>query len=135
MKNIIGIHGISIDTNKKLLLVKKENLWILPGGKLEPHETNVECLVREITEELPFCTLLIGDLYNIFFGITPHTKREIKEITYLVKITGDISPNPYPLEKIKEAKYFSKRELLKIRSDISEMTQKIISHLSCRGYL
>ena len=51
---VIGI----IWKNKKILISKRPNnallggLWEFPGGKLETNETNQECIIREVKEEL-----------------------------------------------------------------------------------
>ena len=47
----IAISAVIIERDK-LLLVKKRNSWILPGGKIEKNEGNLECLSREVSEEL-----------------------------------------------------------------------------------
>ncbi len=41
-------------TNSQILLVRvrANQLWYLPGGKIEPHETAPEALIRELFEEL-----------------------------------------------------------------------------------
>ena len=47
-----AISGLVI-RDEKLLLVRKNETWILPGGKPEKKESEIECLCREFKEELP----------------------------------------------------------------------------------
>ena len=57
MKNIKVI-AAAIIKNKKLLITQRPInktlalIWEFPGGKIEKGETNEECLIREIKEEL-----------------------------------------------------------------------------------
>ncbi|MDM1545814.1 NUDIX domain-containing protein [Ignatzschineria indica] len=46
--------GIMIDPKGRLLIVRKKNTekYMLPGGKIEPHEAAIEALIRELKEEL-----------------------------------------------------------------------------------
>ena len=46
--------GIMIDPKGRLLIVRKKNTekYMLPGGKIEPNETPIEALIRELKEEL-----------------------------------------------------------------------------------
>lgn len=46
--------GLLVVRDGALLLCRKQGseTWILPGGKLEPGETQEQCLAREIQEEL-----------------------------------------------------------------------------------
>ncbi len=46
--------GIMIDPKGRLLIVRKKNTekYMLPGGKIEPQETPIEALIRELKEEL-----------------------------------------------------------------------------------
>ena len=47
--------GLLAVRNGRILLCRKKrgtSLWILPGGKREPGESSLECLARELREEL-----------------------------------------------------------------------------------
>jgi len=44
------------------------NAWGIPGGKQDPHETNLDCAVREIYEETGF-SLRPSELVPIYTGI------------------------------------------------------------------
>jgi 8-oxo-dGTP diphosphatase len=48
-----SVHGVILDDQGAILLHKREDhpLWALPGGKLEPGESLIFCLKREIREE------------------------------------------------------------------------------------
>lgn len=48
---------MAIVRDGKVLLIKRayapyQNLWTLPGGRLEPGETIEQCAIREISEEV-----------------------------------------------------------------------------------
>jgi len=54
--NAVGVWFYSVATNRYLYLLRNDpknpGSWGLPGGKSEPEETLIECIVRECQEEL-----------------------------------------------------------------------------------
>jgi ADP-ribose pyrophosphatase YjhB (NUDIX family) len=60
--------GAVVERDGSLLLVRhvkpdREPYWVLPGGRLEPHETIPECAERELAEETGLCGSFAGVLY------------------------------------------------------------------------
>jgi len=114
--------------DKKLLLVKKKETWILPGGKPEHGESDLECLAREVTlEEIPGTKLENIRYYNVFEGITPHKKDILQARVYFAGIKGEIKPGA----EINACEWID----AKTNYNISEITSKLIASLIKDGYL
>ena len=88
MKTIVRISGILI-TQEGLLLVKCDGIddYLLPGGKLEDGESDLDALRRELMEELS-----ITPTYPEFFGeyerITSPPRTDEK---YIVRIRAYVT--------------------------------------------
>lgn len=64
--------AVVIIRHGKILLVKNRNgWWVLPGGKMEQDESDMDCLLREISEELPKAKLRNIVFYGKFLDLTP----------------------------------------------------------------
>lgn len=127
MKTVID--GVCIQNNR-ILLVKKKDTWIIPGGKIEAFESKDDCLKREFKEELPNIGILIKGFYKSFSGITPFTKSEVLVEIFFVEIIGnDISSSA----EILDSKFFKKEELRLIK--VSDITRGILNDLEKDGYL
>jgi 8-oxo-dGTP pyrophosphatase MutT (NUDIX family) len=48
----VSIKGVVFLDDRIPLLENERSEWELPGGKLEPHESPIDCCAREIQEEL-----------------------------------------------------------------------------------
>jgi 8-oxo-dGTP pyrophosphatase MutT (NUDIX family) len=137
VRNVVGC---AIIKNKTLVVVRKEkegkSSWILPGGKPEPGESDLACLVREIFEELPH--LILSDdfyYYRTFSGISPNRGDAIEARVYYSQPTNrlDLAVNPDENEPIKEARQAAYDELLHL--NLSDVTRKTVESLRQDSYI
>lgn len=125
MKQVVCVASIQ---EGKILLVKKIDVWILPGGKIEYGETDHECLKREIAEELPAANLTIGSYFDSFTKLTPHSRELFTARVFLGMVTESLH---YSFPEISGAMYTSKPESL----PLSSATKEIVYSLRSNGYL
>ena len=81
-----------------LLARRSENqsrplLWEFPGGKVEPGESDRECLVRELEEELGVAAS-VGELMGVYSHLYPdiHIDLAVYEVEL---VQGDPQPNEH----------------------------------------
>jgi 8-oxo-dGTP diphosphatase len=124
----IAINAVCIKDDS-ILLLKKRDVWILPGGKPVEGESELDCLKRECREEIPKTNLPVVSWFGEFTGTTPHTGDILLAKVYFGEVEGDITPGA----EISESRYFRKDELPLI--PISDITKKIIVSLIDSGHL
>ena len=84
--------------NGKLLLCRKKQAWLLPGGKPEKGDADDrDCLAREVLEELGV-ELGSSSLFTTVQGKSPHKGDTIKMRVYLAEIVGEPQPKAEILE-------------------------------------
>ncbi|MFA5953078.1 MAG: NUDIX domain-containing protein [Candidatus Pacearchaeota archaeon] len=125
-----GVHGIYI-MNRRVLVVKKNEFWILPGGKSDfSEEKDEDILKREFREELSGTEILVEKYYNTFEGITPHNKIPFKSKTYFCCPLHKVGK---PSSEISEFKYINSKAFENL--PISEITKKTLVSLINDGYI
>ena len=108
------------DINEEgLLLLRKKDIWILPGGKLKDGESDRDCLYRELEEELSVLPLafIIREFYNSFTGKTPHSNNDLEAKVYFGFIMSSFKFSN-EIDKAEYTKDFEKYNLSKITSEI-----------------
>ena len=118
----------AIIKNNKLLLTQKKQSWILPGGKPNNKESDLECLTREIDEELAGAKITNTQFYKDFQDIAPHKKDAIRVRVYFAEINND---SPKPSNEISAITWTNNL----YNKNLSGATKKVINSLLEDGYL
>ncbi len=113
MCNVIDVTcAIIIKENKIFVAQRSESMklplkWEFPGGKLEKNESEIECIKREIKEEINIDIEVINKLSPSIYDYGPF---KINLIPFIVNyISGEIK-----LTEHKEYKLLDKAELLNL---------------------
>ncbi|MBD2815855.1 NUDIX domain-containing protein [Xenorhabdus sp. Flor] len=101
-----------IINNKKLLVVKKHktSMYISPGGKIEKNETQIECLIREIQEEIGV-TFTNPTHFSIDYAKSAFEGESMEINSWLIDIIGE----PFPCSEIIDLKWITSKEAEKIQ--------------------
>lgn len=72
-----------IKRGDRVLFVKDlKDVWELPGGRINPGETPVQALARELKEELGFNNVRIGNIVRRFSFTSDVTQVEYDVVVY-----------------------------------------------------
>lgn len=120
--------NIAVIEDRRILLVKKNDVWILPGGKPIWNETDYGCLVRKIGEELSGTEIIIKHYYSSFIEKTPHKGDELETRVYFAEIDGELKN---PSSEISEAGFV----INPYDYPLSDITKRIINALKRDNYI
>lgn len=94
----VSVVGLFIDNNEVLLLHQttppEPDCWDLPGGGLEPGETLLNGLTREVREETGLEQFKVEELLTIVEGFFPWSNNQLM---HTLNIVYKCSVNPKPL--------------------------------------
>ncbi|VVB80983.1 NUDIX domain protein [uncultured archaeon] len=131
MADFNKIAGIVI-RDKKLLITrtKGETMFFALGGKMEQGETELECLQREVMEEIS-CETISPEYMETFEGRSHDNKKSVKMICYRCELKGTIQP----CSEIEEIAWID-RDYKKKRIQVASMLELyVIPYLIEKGLL
>lgn len=131
--NIIYKTALAVFKDKKLLMVrsaKNEEVFYTLGGKIEPGETDLDCLHREVKEEVNSRVVssslrFIKEFEAPAFG-KPNTLINVK------LYAGDLMDEPTPSSEIVEIQYFDSSVDPK---RLTDLTFGMFDWLKANGYI
>ena len=132
MNEIHKVGLLAIREGHILLCRKKNgtNLLILPGGKIEANESHLDCLTRELQEELS------GVSVQIFNHLGTYVDAAAGNLFAWVRIelySGELTGEPEPRSEIAELVWFGPQG---DRSQLSpSLANRILPDLIARGLL
>lgn len=88
----VSVKGVLLSPKGEVVLLMNErNEWELPGGRIEEGESSVECLSREIREELNLDVEVGRPIDTYLFEVIPG--KQVFIATYTCRLTGSFSPS------------------------------------------
>jgi ADP-ribose pyrophosphatase YjhB (NUDIX family) len=106
----LGVRAIVIDADQRVLLVRHGYVsgWHFPGGGVEPGETCLEALEREVREEAMVAIEGAPLLHGVF--LNTQSSRRDHVVVYLVR-TFTLAGERAPDWEIEEARFFPRSAL------------------------
>jgi ADP-ribose pyrophosphatase YjhB (NUDIX family) len=106
----LGVRAVVIDGDKRVLLVRHGYTpgWHLPGGGVEPGETLLDALTRELAEEANVIVAGPPALHGVFFNRAA-TQRDHVALFIVHDFAQGTAPEPS--YEIQEARFFPIAEL------------------------
>lgn len=107
MSQLRELHStvICLQAGKILMVRKKAPEWSLPGGKIDPGETQFEAACRELREET---SLQLTDAQFLGHSVLPGEEH------WLYRMTVPASIQPRASHEIVECRWFSASELSQV---------------------
>lgn len=132
MEYLVRAGAIIIRENKLLMNRNKTSpIFLIPGGKVEPNETNEETLERELAEELKVKLKSAKSFKAYYSDKALFDNLPLRMDTYLVDIEG----RPKPNSEILEVVWLNKDDYESRKFNLAPFFYKIIPDLIKEGHL
>lgn len=119
----IKVVDIIVERRGKILLTKRDDFWILPGGEIEPGESEMQCLeevvAREINDQV---ASVFKKLEKTVVGPSPVRGGDVEVTIYV----GDIGSKKMSDVRDCNAHWFSRESIATIR--LSNITKDVLDY-------
>jgi 8-oxo-dGTP diphosphatase len=129
------VGAVILDEQNRVLLVKhvpeKEGFWarkyICPGGRLDPGESLEDGVRREVREETGLEISILHWVRPMERVIRDSDGSLLEHIVYLDVVAKVKQGDFAPASDVGEGAWFAKEDLMKIRDEIHEDTQRLLT--------
>ena len=125
---VLKIVDIIVERKGKILLTKKGDFWILPGGESAPGEDEMQCLEKIVALEInDQVSSVFRKLEKSIRGLSPVRGGEVEVTAYI----GEISSTKMSEVRGANAYWFSRASLPSIR--LSNITKEVLAAYFSEG--
>lgn len=125
----INVVDIIVERKGMILLTKRGDFWILPGGEIEPGEDEMECLGEVVAKEMnDTVATVFKKLDRTITGPSPVRPGDVEVSVYV----GDISSTKMSDIRDCNAHWFSKDSIKALR--LSNITKDVLDYYYSSGH-
>ncbi len=119
----IKVVDIIVERKGMILLIKRGDFWILPGGEIEPDENEIQCLEEVVSREMKDqVSSIFRKLEKTIKGPSPVRDGDVEVSVYV----GEISSKKMSDVKDCNAHWFSRESIRAIR--LSNITKDVLAY-------
>jgi len=119
----IKVVDIIVERKGMILLTKRGDFWILPGGEIEPGEDEIQCLNEVVASEMnDTVATVFRKLEKTIKGPSPVRSGDVEVSVYV----GDVSSAKMSDIKDCNAHWFSRESIRAIR--LSNITKDVLEY-------
>ena len=119
----IKVVDIIVERKGKILLIKRGDFWIIPGGEMEPGEDEMQCLEDVVSREIKDqVSTVFRKLEKTIKGPSPVRAGDVEVSLYV----GDIGSKKMSDVTDCNAHWFSRESLPSIR--LSNITKDVLEY-------
>lgn len=119
----IKVVDIVVERKGMILLIKRGDFWILPGGEIEPGEDEMQCVEDVVSREMnDQVASIFRKLEKTIKGPSPVRKGDVEVSIYV----GDISSKKMSDIKDCNAHWFSRESIRTLR--LSNITRDVLDY-------
>lgn len=119
----IKVVDIIVERKGMILLIKRGDFWILPGGEIEEGEDELQCVAAVVAREMKDqVATIFRKLDNTVKGQSPVRQGEVEVAIYF----GDISSKKMSDVKDCNAHWFSRESIRTLR--LSNITKDVLNY-------